>query len=301
MARVLAIVALVGALCGAALPAQAQSLGELEEARDQAFEEWGRVKASMDEVEESLERMRKDRAQKSQQVAAVERELKSSSWAWRLIRQSKLEQARQALRSVADQVAQQERVLDQQGTLEQARRLRLIGAIRGYTDRLFEVAERALSLTPPRKQQADAMVEKALEDLPLLEDLERSKWAKREIPPLPSVEQETGGKSVEELKKLALFYREFSDEASREERKLLPEHTRLSERLERLDALAKRGIAHERLPILIQRTREALGRADDVVQSFHARAERYLARAQQIEALVAERALNEARRPRERK
>lgn len=279
-----------------ALPLQAQTLGELEETRDQALEEWSRINASMQREETELDRLRTTCAQQAQQVADVERELAASSWAWRMIRQSRLEQARQTHRSLADQVAQQERKLDQEGTLEQARRLRLIGALRAYTDRLFEVAERALSLTPPRKEQADAMVEKALSDLPMLEDLERSKWPKREIPPLPSLEQETAARSVQELKHLILFYRELSDEASREQRKLQPEHTRLTTRLKRLDGLAKRGIADDRLPILIRRTRDALGRADDVVQGFRSRAELYLARAQRIEALVAEHALNQGRR-----
>ncbi|MCA8922637.1 MAG: hypothetical protein KDD82_12560 [Planctomycetes bacterium] len=280
-----------------ALPARADSLRDLEAARMEALEGWSRIKAELQSLEGKLDKRRQERAKQSQRVSEIRRELDESSWAWRAIRQSRLEEARQTLRTLADEVAKVERELDQGRALEQARRLRLIGAIRAYTDRLFEVAERALSLTPPRKEQADTMVQKALADLPLLEDLEQSKWVKRAIPPLPSLAQESAGRTATQLRHLSVFYRELSDEAQREERKLLPEHSRLSQRLQRLDRLAKRGIADERLPVLIERTREALGRADDVVSSFRGRAESYRARAQELEALAAELALGEGRAP----
>lgn len=281
----------------AALPAQAESLRELEQSRQQALEAWSRIKAQVQSQEGKLDRQQQARARQSQRVAQLRKDVADASWISRSLYQSRLEQARQELRSLSNGVAQTASELGQSKKVEQARRLRLIGAIRAYTDRLFEVAERALALKPPRKQQANAMVQKAIADLPLLEDLEQSKWIKHEAPTLQRFEDETGGKSVRELQGLANFYRELSDEAQREQRNLLPEHNRLTKRLQRLNRLAQLGIAAQRLPVLIERTREALGRADDVLSSFKASAESHGERARQIEALVASRSLEQGRAP----
>lgn len=285
----------------AALPAQAESLRELEESRQQSLEAWSRIKAQVQSQEGKLDRQQQARARQAQRVAQLRKDVADASWISRSLYQSRLEQARQELRSLSNGVAQLTSELGQSKKVEQARRLRLIGAIRAYTDRLFEVAERALALKPPRQQQANAMVQKAIADLPLLEDLEQSKWVKHDAPRLQSFEDETRGKSVKELQALANFYRELSDEAQREQRNLIPEHTRLTKRLQRLNRLVQLGIAAQRLPVLIERTRDALGRADDVLSSFKASAESHSERAGQIETLLAARALEQGRAPRERR
>jgi len=290
-------VCLLFAFVLAALPAQAETLRELEQAQQRANKEWTRIQAKVQRREKDLDGLQRARALQSQRVAQLQKDVADASWISRSLYQSRLEQARQELRSLSNEVARLTSELEQNKKVEQARRLRLIGAIRAHTDRLFAVAERALALKPPREEQANAMVEKAIADLPLLEDLERSKWVKHEAPTLVRFADETRGKSLKELDELANFYNELSDEAQREQRNLLPEHTRLTKRLQRLNRLAQLGIADKRLPVLIQRTRDALGRADDVLSSFKASAESHKARARQIETLIASRSLEQGRAP----
>ena len=298
---VLAVAALLGAagqLHAQQPPQGSERLEALRAAWAGTTDEYTATRAAIDAGEARLVKSQAEHDRHLEALRAAEQEQLGSWTPWgKVIARRAVEQAKQGVRAVADQLGREKHALDGLRQREGVLRLELIQTGRQLVERLIGRAD-GLRLNG-RGAQADGYYAEAVQKLAILEDLEAVDAPPAPPPALPDLEEETRGRTAGELEQLAEFYAELQREAERHVAGLQPDEKALAERLEHLNRLLeKEKVAIPTLPERRERAARALSRVATLRQALETRAARYRTRVGEIKAAAERRAAEESQRAR---
>ena len=278
MTRLRTPLALALLLCVLAPSARAQSrtLDELESARDRAHLAWTDAVVALQLADRELTRLRG-------RIQALNAELAD------LRRQpSGLLVDRQNLHQLSDQTVLDQRSRDSLARQEQLELEEYISASHAFAARLFVVAER--DRRNGREDPAADKVQRALEELDRLQDLERLVATAPDDTPGEAdefLDMLRDVRDPDELDDFAAYFRGLGDLAERQLERLAPRAQRLDERLRHLEVLQERGYTIPDLERRLQDTHTRLARLQsrrDAAQADLATSERGLAMIDQLRA-----------------